>query len=139
MFPRAVGRYLQSPYGLLPSAPHRVKLYTMCPVQNVHYVSVLTGTRADARPRQPVRAPPVCRDESRHGTHVRAPLHLATCEKCRLNAPIRSRLCPKYSHARVFSVGRYSCEFLTSMSRISRARALIPPRRAGLLWHNGAF
>src|ERR1035438_5132812 len=53
MFPRAVGRYLQSPYGLLPSAPHRVKLYTMCPVQNVHYVSVLTGTPADARCRLP--------------------------------------------------------------------------------------
>ena len=45
---RAVGAPLPSPFGLRPSAPPQQKVSTMSPVQNVHDVPVLTGTRADA-------------------------------------------------------------------------------------------
>jgi hypothetical protein len=42
------------------------------------------------------------------------------------NAPLRSRLCLKYSYARILSIGRYLYESLTSMFRTLRTLPRLP-------------
>ena len=42
-----LGANFSRPTGSLRQRPKRQKVYTMCPVQNVYDVSVLTGTLAD--------------------------------------------------------------------------------------------